>query len=65
MQLTKHSRVQLKWGHESIDENEMADQPNKDLSPFIGPELACGISIGVAKIEVTDWTETTGNTGIP
>jgi hypothetical protein len=24
--------------------------------PFIGPELACGISIGVAKKAVRDWT---------
>jgi hypothetical protein len=25
--------------------------------PFIGPDPACGISIGVAKKAVTDWTD--------
>jgi hypothetical protein len=31
---------------------------------FVGPEAVCGISIGVAKKVVKDWTETTGKTRI-
>jgi hypothetical protein len=39
-------------------ENETADPLAKTGSenPFIGPEPACGISVGVAKKAVRDWT---------
>jgi hypothetical protein len=39
--------------------NETADQPVRTGSEnlFIGPEPACGISIGVAKRAVRDWTD--------
>jgi hypothetical protein len=45
-------------GHEGIDGNETADQLEKSGSeyPFIGPEPACGISAGIAKKAVRDWT---------
>jgi ribonuclease HI len=45
-------------GHEGIVGNEMANQLAKTGSehPFIEPEPACGISIGVAKKTVKDWT---------
>jgi ribonuclease HI len=60
MQLARHNRVQLIWvpGHEGIVWNETADQLAKTGSehPFIGPEPACSISVGVAKKAVTDWT---------
>jgi hypothetical protein len=54
-------------GHGGIDGNEMADQMAKLGSerPFIGPEPACGISMGVAKKAVRDWAEAIENTGIP
>jgi hypothetical protein len=44
-------------GHEGIVGNEMADQLARMGSehPFIGPEPACGISIGVAKKVDRDW----------
>jgi hypothetical protein len=50
-------------GHEGIDGNEMADKLEKTGSenPFIGPEPACGISIGVAKKAVRDWTNRSHN----
>jgi hypothetical protein len=37
--------------------NETADQLARKGSehPFIGPETACGISVGVAKRAVRDW----------
>jgi hypothetical protein len=58
MQLTKHNRVQLIWvlGHEGIV-IETAGQLAKFGSecPFIEPESACGISVGVAKKAVRDW----------
>jgi hypothetical protein len=60
MQLAKHTRVQLIWvpGHEGLVGNETTDQPARMGSehPFIEPEPACGISIGVAKKAVKDWT---------
>jgi ribonuclease HI len=59
-QLARHNRVQLIWvpGHEGIVEIEKADQLARTGSehPFIGPEPACGFSIGVAKNAVRDWT---------
>jgi hypothetical protein len=45
-------------GHVGIVGIEMADQLARMGSehPFIGPEPACGISVGVAKKAVRDWT---------
>jgi hypothetical protein len=45
-------------GHEGTDGNEMTDQLAKlgFERPFIGPEPACSISMGVAKKVVRDWT---------
>jgi hypothetical protein len=45
-------------GHEGIVGNEIANQLARMGSeyPFMGPEPACGISIGVAKQAVRDWT---------
>jgi hypothetical protein len=47
-------------GNERIDGNKIADQLIKEgpEPPFIGPEQACGISTGVAKKAVRDWTIT-------
>jgi hypothetical protein len=44
--------------HEGIVGNETTDQLAKTGSEhlFIGPEPACGISVGVAKKAVRDWT---------
>jgi hypothetical protein len=59
-QLAKHNRVQLIWvlGHKGTVGNETADQLARigSESLFIGPEPACGISNGVAKKAVRDWT---------
>jgi hypothetical protein len=46
-------------GHEGIDGNETADQlaGTGSDNPFIGPEPACGISIGAAKKAVRNWTD--------
>jgi hypothetical protein len=59
MQLARHNRVQMIWvpGHEGIVDNETADQLARAGSDhlLIGPEPACGISIGVAKKAVRDW----------
>jgi ribonuclease HI len=53
IQLAEHNRVQLIWvpGHEGIVSNETADQLARTgyEHSFIGPEPACGISIGAAK----------------
>jgi ribonuclease HI len=58
--MSGNNRVQLIWvpGHEGIVENETADQLARTGSehPFIGPEPVCGISVGVAKKAVRDWT---------
>jgi hypothetical protein len=45
-------------GHEGIAGNETPDQLARTglEHPFIGPEPACGISVGVAKRVVRDWT---------
>jgi hypothetical protein len=45
-------------GHEGIVGNETADQLARTGSehPFTGPEPVCGISFGVAKKAVRDWT---------
>jgi hypothetical protein len=45
-------------GHEGIVGNKTADQLARTGSehPLIGPEPVCGISIGVAKKAVRDWT---------
>jgi hypothetical protein len=52
--------VQLIWvpGHEGIVGNVTADQLARTGSehPFTGPEPACGISVGVAKKAVREWT---------
>jgi ribonuclease HI len=61
--LDKHNRVQPIWvpGYEGTVGNETADQLARTGSehPFIGPEQACGISVGVAKKAVRDWTNRT------
>jgi hypothetical protein len=46
-------------GHVGIVGNETADQLARTGSehPFIGPEPACGISVGVAKKAVRSWTD--------
>jgi hypothetical protein len=58
VKLAKHNRVQLMSmpGHESIVDDENADQLAKlgFECPFIGPEPACGISVGVAKKAIRD-----------
>jgi hypothetical protein len=54
-------------GHEGIAGNETADQLAKIGAEhtFIGPEPACGISMGVARKAIRDWTITNLNTGDP
>jgi hypothetical protein len=60
IQLARHNGVQLIWvpGHEGIAGNERADLLARTGSehPLAEPEPACGISIGVAKRAVRDWT---------
>jgi hypothetical protein len=59
IQLARHNRVQLIWvpGHEDNADNETAGLLERTASehPSTGPELTCGISIGVAKRAVRDW----------
>jgi hypothetical protein len=59
MELANHNRVELVWvpRHEGITVNEIADHLARTGSerPFIGPEPACGISMGVAKKAIRDW----------
>jgi hypothetical protein len=61
IQLAKHNRVQLIRvpGYEGTVGKETADQLARTGSehPLTGPETACGISIGVAKKAITDWTK--------
>jgi hypothetical protein len=49
IQLAKHNRVQLIWvpGHGNETACQLARTGSRH--PFIGPEPACGISVGVAK----------------
>jgi ribonuclease HI len=58
IQLVKDNRVQLIWvpSHEGIAGNETADQLARTGSehPFIGPDPACSMSIGVVKKAVRD-----------
>jgi ribonuclease HI len=60
IELANHNRVQLVWvpGHEGVAGNETADRLAKIGSEqvFIGPEPACGISMGVAIKAIRDWT---------
>jgi ribonuclease HI len=59
IQLAKHNRVQLIWvpSHECIVGNKTADLARTGSEhPFTGPEPACGISIGLTKKAVRDWT---------
>jgi hypothetical protein len=48
-------------GHDDIVGNETADQQAKLGSecPFIRPETACGIAVGVAKKSARSWTKKT------
>jgi hypothetical protein len=67
MQLAQHNRIQPIWapGHEGVVGIETAAQLATAGSehPCIGPEPACGISIGVAKKAFR--TELTKNIGNP
>jgi ribonuclease HI len=69
-QLARHNRVRLIWvpGHEVIVGKETADQLARTESehPFIGPEPACGIPVGVSKKRSgTGLTEIIKNIGNP
>jgi ribonuclease HI len=69
VKLAEHYRVKLVWvpGHRRLEGNEIVDQLGKlgTECTLMGPEPAYGISAGVAKKAVRDWTETTKNTGSP
>jgi hypothetical protein len=60
MKLAKHHRVQLMWevGYEGIEGNKTANQLARLGSKclVIGPEPVTGISAGIAKKAVGDWT---------
>jgi hypothetical protein len=60
MKLAKHNIVQLMWvpGHEGIEGNETADQVAKLGAEclLIGLEPTCGVSAGIVKKAVRDWT---------
>lgn len=60
MKLAEHKRVQLIWvlGYRGIDVNETTDQLARLGSqyPLLGPDIACSISLGIAKKAVWDWT---------
>jgi ribonuclease HI len=57
-QLARHKQLYWVPGHEDIAGNDTANQLARTGSeqPFIGPEPGCGISIGVAKKAIRDWT---------
>jgi hypothetical protein len=61
VKIAEHHRVQRLWisSHREIEGNETANQLARLGSErsFIGPEPACGISAGVVKKIVRDWTE--------
>jgi hypothetical protein len=58
--MARHNRVQVISvpGLEDNSANQTVDLLARTGSeyPFTGPEPACGISVGVAKKVVTDWT---------
>jgi ribonuclease HI len=61
VKLAENNRVQLLWvlGHRGIEGNETADHLARLGSeyPLTGPESPCGISVGIAKKAVRDWTD--------
>jgi hypothetical protein len=57
--MTEHNRIKLIWvpGHKGIAGNETVDLLAKQRAeiPFIGCELACGISNGAIRGALGDW----------